>query len=112
MSLAQVQGKAAAEFVIDTRQDVGLQVEFRIIGHQARIAVDDHNPRILGAAEHNAEDAAVEAGRFDVHDAGIGRQAAGNRRQTAIFDLLRQNRRTDGLNRMPGGRRQRGCDGP
>jgi len=68
MPLSQMQGKNPIVLDIDPTEDVGLNIEFRIVRHKTRIAIDDHDSRVFGAAEDHPHRAAVLARYFDLHD--------------------------------------------
>ena len=61
MSLAQPQREDAPSLHIDAGENIGLQIEFRIVGHQAGVAVDDDDARVLRPSENDAHGAAVLA---------------------------------------------------
>ena len=56
-----MEGEDAALLDIDALGDVGDDLVVRRVADEPRIAVDDHEARVLGAAAENAQRAAVFA---------------------------------------------------
>ena len=102
MSRPQVQGENAVLVVLVALQDVGLQLERAVVGDEAGIAVDGHQPEValFGHQRPNCPAALADrASRLfvDGHDARLFRQPLGFGRQLAFLDEIGKERRLVGV---------------
>ena len=70
----QVQSKYPPVLDIDALEHVGDNRQSRGVGHQTGVAVDNHQPRILGARHQHAQLATGAADRLQLGKGGLVRQ--------------------------------------
>ena len=97
VALAQVHGELAVAAHLEALQDVGHDLQVRVIGGETRVAVDRHHAHVLGFGHQETEGAAVapRAQALAVHgnDLGRRRQTFGKRRQASRFHVGVEGRR-------------------
>jgi hypothetical protein len=98
MAGAEAKGEDPLLDILDRGEDVGLELEARVVADQPRIAVDGHHAHVLRSAHDQphlpamAAGLEIAAGRMDQRRA---RQPLGDRRQAAGGDVRGQRRAVD-----------------
>ena len=99
MALAQMEGEYPALYFLDAFQDIGNQIEVRIVPDKPGVTVDHHLADIFFAAHQQCEDAAVTAAHLflavELGNCRLLGQTLMHRRQFARRHLILKRRRLD-----------------